>query len=123
MREHCLIRKRQNKNVFKDFFLKDLKFGLSNDSIFSHLNNEFKEMLHYHAPTKQTELCGNTKPHLNKILGNEIMKRSRLKNKTCITGSKEDLKLYKFQRSVATKLNKSLKEDYFKEKLQKGKKM
>ena len=37
------------------------------------------------------------------------MKRSQLKNKTNKTGLKEDLKLYKIQRNVVTKLNWSLK--------------
>ena len=50
------------------------------------------------------------------------MKRSRLKNKANKTGSKKDLKLYKIQRNVVTKLNKYLKKGYFKEKLPRGKK-
>ena len=77
-------------------------------------------MLDHHAPIKQGKLCGNTKPHVNKTLRKEIMKRSRLKNKANKTNSKEDVKLYKIQR-IVTKLNKSLKKGYFKEKLPKGK--
>ena len=67
-------------------------------------------MLDYHTPIKQTKLRGNTKPHVNKVLRKDIMKRSRLKNKANKTGSKEDLKRYKIQRNV-TKLNKSLKNE------------
>ena len=58
---------------------------------------------------KQTKLRGNTKPHVNKILRKEIMKRSWLKNKASKTGLKEDLRLYKIQHNVVTELNKSLK--------------
>ena len=89
--------------------------------IFSHFNNEFKEILDHHALIKQTKLFGNTKPHVSKIIRKEIMKRSLLKNNANKTDSKEDLKLYKIQRHVVTKLNKNLKKRYFKEKLPKGK--
>ena len=65
---------------------------------------------------KQIKLCGNTKPHVNKILRREIMKRSRLKTKANKNGSKEDLKLHKIQHNIVTELNKSLKKGYFKEK-------
>ena len=93
--ELMALRKRQYKNFSKESFLKDLKFGISTDGIFSHFKNEFKKILGHNAPAKQTKLLGNTKHHVNKILRKEIMKRSRLKNKTNKTGSKEDLKLYK----------------------------
>ena len=103
--ELMALRKRQYKNFTKESFFKDLKFGISNDGIFSDFKNEFEKILDHNAPGKQAKLLGNTKHHVNKILRKEIMKRSRLKNKTNKTGSKEDLKLYKIQRSVVTKLN------------------
>ena len=56
----------------------------------------YGEILNHYAPRKQTKLYKNTKPHVNKILRKEIMKKSRLKNRT---GSK-DLKLYKIQRML-----------------------
>ena len=119
--EPTILRKRQYKNFSKDCFFKDLNFGLSNDGISSHFNNEFKEILDYHAAIKPTKLRGNTKPLVNKILKKERMKRSQLKNKANKTGSKEDLKLNKIQRNVVTNRNKSLKKVCFKEKLPKGK--
>ena len=67
-----VLRKQQYKNFSKEFFLKDLTFGLINDSIFNHSNNEFKEILDQRAPIKQTKLRGNTKPHVNKILRNSL---------------------------------------------------
>ena len=106
--------RRQNKHCFKESFLQDLKNGISNDNIFSHFHDKFKETLDHHVPIKITKLRGNTKPHINKILRKEIMKRSRLKNKANNTVSVEDLKLHKIQRNVVTKLNKKLKRAYFK---------
>ena len=70
------------KNFSEQSFLQDLKQGLSN--------------------------AGNTKPHSNKILKKEIMKRSNLKNIANKSGKIEDKKRYKIQRNVATKLNKKL---------------
>ena len=66
--EPKVLRKRQYKNFSKESFIKDLKLDLSKDSICNHFNNEFKEILHHHVPRKETKLCGNTKPHVNKIL-------------------------------------------------------
>ena len=43
-------------------------------------NNEFKNTLNDHAPTKTSKVRGNTKPHVNKNLRKEIMKRSNVKN-------------------------------------------
>ena len=106
--------RRQNKHCFKESFLQDLKNGISNDNIFSHFHDKFKETLDHHVPIKITKLRGNTKRHINKILRKEIMKRSRLKNKANKTVSVEDLKLHKIQRNVVTKLNKKLKRAYFK---------
>ena len=91
--EPKVLPKRQYKNFSKESFIKDLKLDLSKDSICNHFNNEFKEILHHHVPRKETKLCGNTKPHVNKILRKEIMKRSRLKIVANKTGSREDLKL------------------------------
>ena len=100
--------RRQNKHCFKESFLQDLKNGISNDNIFSHFNDKFKETLDHHVPIKITKLRGNTKSHINKILRKEIMKRSQLKNKANKTVSVEDLRLHKIQRNVVTKLNKKL---------------
>ena len=68
-----VLGKRQYKNYSEESFLQDLKNGLSNDSICSYFNNDFKETLDHHAPTKKTELCGNKKLHINKTLSKEIM--------------------------------------------------
>ena len=68
------------------------------------------------APLKTSKVRGNTKPHVNKILRKEIMKRSNLKNTANKLGKIEDKKRYKIQWNVVTKLNKKLQKTYFQEK-------
>ena len=87
--------KRQYKNFSKKYLLQLLKNVLSNKSIFSLVNNKFKETLDHHEPIKITKPSGNTKPIINKTLRKKITKRSWLKNKARKTGLIEDLKLYK----------------------------
>ena len=48
-----------------------------------HLKKNFVETLNNQAPKKSKIFRGNQKPHINKILRNAIMKRSKLKNKAC----------------------------------------
>ena len=119
--EPKVLSKRCFKNFSEQSFLQDLKQGLSNTGNFSDFNNEFKNTLNNHAPIKASKVRGNTKPHVNKILRKEIMRRSNLKSIANKSGKIEDKKLYKIQRNVVTKLNKKLKKAYYKEKLPKGK--
>ena len=58
----------------------DLKQGLSNTGNFSYFNNDFQNTLNDHAQIETSKARGNTKPHVNKILRKEIMKRSNLKS-------------------------------------------
>ena len=116
--EPKVLSKRCFKNFSEQSFLQDLKQGLSNTGNFIDFNNEFKNTLNNHAPIKSSKVRGNTKPHANKILRKEIMKRSNLKSISNKSGKIEDKKCYKIQRHVVPKLNKKL---YFKEKLLKGK--
>ena len=103
-----VLSKRCFKNFSDQFFLQDLKQGLSNTGNFSDFNNEFKNTLNNHARIKTSKVRGNTKPHVNKILRKEIMKRSNLKNIANKSGKIEDKKCYKIQRNVVTKLSKNL---------------
>ena len=111
-----VLSKRCFKNFSEQSFLQDLKQGLSNTGNFSDFNNELKNTLNNHAPIKTSKVRGNTKPHDNKILSNEIMKGSNLKNTANKSGKIEDKKRY----NVVSKLKKKLKKAYFKEKLPKG---
>ena len=111
--------KRCFKNFSEQSFLQDLKQGLSNTGNFSDFNNEFKNTLNNNAPIKSSKVRGNTKPHVNKILRKEIMKRSNLKNIANKSGKIDDKKRYKIQRNVVTKLNKKLKKLILKKNFQK----
>ena len=61
-----------------------------------------------HAPIKTSKVRWNTKPHVNKNLRKEIMKRSSLKNIANKSGKIEDKKRYKIQQNAVTKLNNKL---------------
>ena len=101
-----------SKSCFQNFseqsFLQDLKQRLSIAGNFSDFNNELNNTLTYHAPIKTSKVRGNTKPHVNKILRKEIMKRSNLKNIANKSDKTEDKKRHNIQRNVVTKLNKKL---------------
>ena len=70
-------------------------------------------MLNNQAPKKSKIFRGNQKPHINKILRNAIMKRSKLKNKANKTKSGDYLLKYKNQRNLVVKLNKNCKKEFF----------
>ena len=109
------------KRFNKESFLQDLQHGLNNIAKFTEFNDEFKAILNNQALTKQSTLCGNTKPHINKSLRKEIMKRSKFKNKANKSGKEEDKGLYNIQRNKVSRLNNKLKKKtYFKENLPKG---
>ena len=86
--EPKVIRNRSDKDFNKESFLRDLQHGLNNIGNFAEFNDEFKAILDHHASIKQSKLRSNTKPHINKTLRKEIMKRSRLKNKANKSGKK-----------------------------------
>ena len=118
--EPKILKNRSYKDFYEEYFLNDLQHGLSNNGNFNDFNNTFKEILNNHAPIKQAKVRGNTKPHINKTIRKEIMKRSRLKNKANKSQKEEDKRLYKIQRNKVTKLNNQLKKAYFKQHLPKG---
>ena len=73
-----ILRNRSYKDFNKESFLQNLQLGLDNIGNFAEFNDEFKAILDHHAPIKQSKLRGNTKPHINRTLRKEILKRSRL---------------------------------------------
>ena len=77
--ESKLLTKRCLKNFSEESFLQYLKQRLSNTGNLSDFSNEFKNTLNDHVPMETSKIRGNTKPHVNKILRKEIMKRSNLK--------------------------------------------
>ena len=80
-----------------------------------HMMNLMENLLPYlnkHTPKKEW-FHGNPKPHINKTLRHEIMKRSRLKNKASKTNIPSDIKNNKKQRNYNVQLNKKAKLEYF----------
>ena len=56
------------------------------------------ETLDRHAPEKTKIFLGNHKPHINKTLRKDIMKRSQLENKVNKKNDPKDILKYKKQR-------------------------
>ena len=54
---------------------------VTSDRSYKEFDRKFTKVLNKHAPKKKKWLRGNQKPHINKTLRHEIMKRSKLKIK------------------------------------------
>ena len=118
--EPKMLRNRSYRDYSKESFFQDIQHGFNNIGNFAEFDDEFKVILDHHTPIKQSKLRGNTKPHINKTLRKEIMKKSRLKDKANKSGKEEHKRLYNIQQNKFSKLNNKLKKIYFKEKLPKG---
>ena len=75
--------------------------------------NNFVLILDKHAPKKTKILRGNQKSHFNKNLRQQIMIRSRLKNKANKSKNPIDISRFKRQRNLVANLNKQAKLQYF----------
>ena len=62
--------------------------------------------------TTQKLFLGNQKPHVNKVLGSAIMKRSRLKNKLNKTRKAVDISNYNKQLNLVVKINNECKRTF-----------
>ena len=79
----------------------------------------FTSVLDKHAPWRTKIIRGNEKPHMNKVLKKEIMKRTRLWNIYYFNGrNPSDHDAYRKQRNLVTKLNKRIKRQHFKSAIQ-----
>ena len=83
------------------------------DRSYDEFDRKFTAVLNKHAPKKKKWLRGNQKPHINKTLRHEIMKRSKLKNIANKTKNTSDIMKYKKQRNYVVQLNKKAKLEYF----------
>ena len=75
--------------------------------------NIFTSKLNKHPPKRRKWVRGNHKPHINKELRKDIMKRSRLKNKANKTKKPIDVSNFKKQHNYVVNLNKQAKFEYF----------
>ena len=74
-----------NYRDFKHFSQEDFKEDLSEalcdcGNSYDDFDHIFTSKLNKHVPKKKTWIRGNNKPHVNKVLRQAIMKRSKLKN-------------------------------------------
>ena len=107
-----------NYRDFRNFSFEDFKQDLAtalNDCVDSTdvFDQRFVANLDKHAPKKKTLIRANNKSHMNKMLRQAIMKRSRLKNKANKTKNHLDIRNYKKQRNIVVTLNKEAKLQYF----------
>ena len=104
---------------FKTFSIESFKNSLSLElskasyTSYEKLEDTLSNLLHKFAPKKCKILRGNNKPHCDKKLRKEIMKRSRLKNIANKTRNPKDISNYKIQRNLVVKLNLKSKKDFF----------
>ena len=83
------------------------------DRSYDEFDRKFTTVLNKHAPKKIKWLRGNQKHNINKTLGYEIMKRSKLKNKPNKIQNSSDIKSYKKQRNYVVQFNKKARLEYF----------
>ena len=107
-----------NYRDFRNFSFEDFKQDLAtalNDCVDSTdvFDQRFVANLDKHAPKKKKLIRANNKSHMNKMLRQAIMKRSRLKNKANKTKNHLDIRNYKKQRNIVVNLNKEAKLQYF----------
>ena len=103
---------------FKNFYFESFKNDLLENMVtcdrsYDEFDRKFTAVLNKHAPKKKKWLRGNQKPHINKTLRHEIMKRSKLKNIANKTKNTSDIMKYKKQRNYVVQLNKKAKLEYF----------
>ena len=107
-----------NYRDYRNYSSEDLKQDLAtalNDCCDSYdvFEQRFVANLNKNAPKKKKLIRGNNKPHMNKMLCQAIMKRSRLKNKANETKSHLNIRNYKKNRNILVSLNKDAKLQYF----------
>ena len=103
---------------FKNFYFESFKNDLLENMVtcdrsYDEFDRKFTAVLNKHAPKKKKWLRGNQKPHINKTLRHEIMKRSKLKNIANKTKNTSDIMKYKKQRNYVVQLNEKAKLEYF----------
>ena len=105
--EPKLLNYRDFKHFSQKAFKEDLPEALCDwGNSYDDFEHIFTSKLNKPAPKKKKWIRGNNKPHVNKVLRQAIMKRSKLKNKTNKTNDPTDIRNYKKQRKYVVNLNK-----------------
>ena len=85
----------------------------NNDKGFNKFLGVCNENLNKYAPLKEKYIGGHNSPFLNRILSKEIMKRSRLRNKSLRSKSEADKKNYVKQRNYCVSLLRRTRKEYY----------
>ena len=82
-----------NERRFKDHLC--LSFQNIGDNVMSYdaFKNNFMKIVDMHAPVKKKVSRGNNQPFMNRILSEEFMKRSKLKDDYNLNPTKDNKKL------------------------------
>ena len=114
-----IITYRNYKHFSSEVFMTDVQNRISqvtsenNDLEFDLFKAALNEAIQRHAPTKRRYVRANQAPFINKTINEEIMKRSRLRNKFLNTKSDIDRKAYNMQRNLCVSLIKREKKNFF----------
>ena len=96
---------RDYKNFDRVIFKRELEDKLNHRiNKYKHFEQIFLEILNIHAPIKNKLLRANHVPYKTKALRKTIMKRSELESKYIKNKTSENLKSYKKQRNICSKL-------------------
>ena len=85
----------------------------NSDKGFNKFVDACKEAINMYPPLKKKYIRGNSFPFMNRILSEEIMKRSRLRNKFLKRKSESDKKNYVKQRNYCVSLLRKTKKEYY----------
>ena len=112
-KEPKVLNYRDFRNFSSEDFKQDIVAALNDcgDS-YDVFEQRFVANLNKHAPKKKKLIRANNKPHMNKMLRQAIMKRSRLKNKPNETKNNLEIRNYKKKRNIVVNLNKETKLQY-----------
>ena len=110
------LKYRDYKSFDETTFLSHLVHEISSiqPGDFSILNSCISKIIDQHAPVKTKLIRGNNKPHMNKELRKEMMKRAELKKKAHKTGLDCDKANFRKQRNKTTSLNRIAKKEHYK---------
>ena len=113
-----MVRYRKFNKFCNDSFMKDIELLLSKlcnqqNVPFKILKESVNITLDKHAPLKKRYVRANQSPFMNKKLGKEIMKRSRLRNKFLNAKSDIDRKAYYKQCNYVVSLLRNEKKNFY----------
>ena len=85
----------------------------NSDKGFNKFVDACKEAINMYPPLKKKYIRGNSSPFMNRILSEEIMKRSRLRNKFLKSKSEADKKNYVKQRNYCVPVLRRKKKEHY----------